>query len=73
MQKPKDADYMIYNSTIDKELDTLEDFLAKSPAFTEVSKPCRKGHVYCTAKNLYQSTMSLGTITGDIHRMLEER
>ena len=30
----------------------------------------QEGHVYCTSKNLYQSTMSLGTITSDIRRML---
>ena len=68
--KAKDADYMIYNSTIDGELDTLEDLLAKSPLLQKC-KAVQEGHVYCTTKNLYQSTMSLGTITGDIHRMLE--
>ena len=30
----------------------------------------QEDHVYCTTKNLYQSTMELGTIISDIHRML---
>ena len=36
----------------------------------DVRKAVQEGHVYCTSKNLYQSTMSLGTITSDIRRML---
>ena len=65
----KDADYIIYNSTIEGELDSVDDLLAKSPLF-EKFRAVREGHVYCTSKNLYQSTMELGTITSDIHRML---
>lgn len=66
----KDADYIIYNSTIEGELDSVDGLLAKSPLF-EKFKAVQEGHVYCTSKNLYQSTMELGTITSDIHRMLE--
>lgn len=65
----KDADYLIYNSTIEGELSSVSDLLAKSPLF-EKFKAVQEGHVYCTSKNLYQSTMALGTITSDIHRML---
>ena len=65
----KDADYIIYNSTIEGELDSVDDLLAKSPLF-EKFRAVQEGHVYCTSKNLYQSTMELGTITSDIHRML---
>ena len=65
----KDADYIIYNSTIAGELSSVDDLLAKSPLF-EKFKAVQEGHVYCTSKNLYQSTMSLGTITSDIRRML---
>lgn len=65
----KDADYIIYNSTIEGELDSVDDLLVKSPLF-EKFRALQEGHVYCTSKNLYQSTMELGTITSDIHRML---
>ena len=65
----KDAYYIIYNSTIEGELDSVDDLLAKSPLF-EKFRAVQEGHVYCTSKNLYQSTMELGTITSDIHRML---
>lgn len=65
----KDADYIIYNSTIEGELDSVDDLLVKSPLF-EKFRALQEGHMYCTSKNLYQSTMELGTITSDIHRML---
>ena len=29
-----------------------------------------RGQVYCTTRDLYQSSMELGTITADIHGML---
>ena len=38
----KDADYIIYNSTIEGELSSVDDLLAKSPLFGS-SRPCRKG------------------------------
>ena len=65
----KDADYIIYNSTIEGELSSMEDLLAKSPLLQKF-RAVQEDHVYCTTKNLYQSTMELGTIISDIHRML---
>ena len=65
----KDADYIIYNSTIDGSMQTLSDLTGKSPML-EKFKAVQNGNVYCTTKNLYQSTMELGTITSDIHKML---
>lgn len=65
----KDADYIIYNSTIDGELTSVDELTAKSPLLAKF-KAVQDGHVYCTTKNLYQSTMELGTITSDIHGML---
>lgn len=65
----KDADYIIYNSTIEGQLSSVDELTAKSPLLQKF-KAVQEGHVYCTTKNLYQSTMELGTITSDIHRML---
>ena len=45
----KDADYIIYNSTIEGELSSVDDLLAKSPLF-EKFKAVQEGHVYCTIK-----------------------
>lgn len=65
----KDADYIIYNSTIEGELTSVDELLAKSSLLGSL-KAVQEGQVYCTTKNLYQSSMELGTIISDIHKML---
>lgn len=65
----KDADYIIYNSTTTEELSSMEDLLEKN-SLLEKFQAVQKGNVYCTTKNLYQSSMELGTIISDIHKML---
>ena len=65
----READYIIYNSAIDGELSSVEELLGKSELLEEF-KAVREGQVYCTTRDLYQSSMELGTITADIHGML---
>ena len=65
----READYIIYNSTIDGELTSVEDLLGKSELL-ENFKAVREENVYCTTRNLYQSSMELGTLIADIHGML---
>ena len=67
----KDADYIIYNSTIDGELSSLDELLAKSPLLKDF-KAVKDGNVFCTTRDLYQSSMELGTIISDIHSMLTD-
>ena len=66
-----DADYIIYNSTIEGELEDTGDLLALN-SMMERFKAVKEGHVYCTTKNLYQSSMELGTIIADIYHMLHD-
>lgn len=65
----KDADYIIYNSTIDGELTSVEELLGKSALLANF-KAVQEGKVFGTTKNLYQSSMELGTIMADMHKML---
>lgn len=65
----KDADYIIYNSTIDGELSSVEQLLSKSSLLADF-KAVKEGNVWCTGKNLFQETMGLGEMILDIHRML---
>ena len=67
--KAKDADYIIYNSTIDGELDSIDELLAKSSLLADF-KAVKDGNVWCTGKNLFQETMGLATMIEDIHTML---
>ena len=67
--KAKDADYIIYNSTIDGELDSIDELLAKSSLLVDF-KAVKDGNVWCTGQNLFQETMGLATMIEDIHTML---
>lgn len=65
----KDADYMIYNSTIGGELHSIEELLALSPLLADC-KAVREGNVWCTGKNMFQETTQLGQMVQDFHQML---
>ena len=67
----KEADYIIYNSTIDGELSSIEQLLSKSELLADF-KAVQNGNVWCTGKNLYQETTQLGLMISDIHLMLTE-
>ena len=67
--KAKDADYIIYNSTIDGELSSIDELLAKSNLLADF-KAVKDGNVWCTGKNLFQETTELGTMIEDIHTIL---
>lgn len=69
--KAKNADYIIYNSTIDGELTNVSDLLSKSSLLEEF-KAVKDGNVWCTGKNLFQESTGLGTMIEDIHSMLTE-
>ena len=62
----RDADYIIYNATIDKELDTMDELLEKSPLMADF-KAVKNGRVWCTDKNVYQETTKLGEMTKSFH------
>ena len=65
----KDADYLVYNSTIDGQLHTVEELMEKSSLF-ENFKAVKNGNVWCIGKNVYQDTMDTGSIIHDFHEML---
>ena len=62
----KDADYIIYNSAIDKNLDTMDELLEKS-ALLHDFKAVKNGNVWCTQRNMYQETTKLGEMTESFH------
>ena len=67
----KDADVLIYNSTIDGELQTIDQLLEKSPLLADF-KAVKEGKVWCTGKNLFQESLGLGDLIVDLHRLLTE-
>ena len=55
----KEADYVIYNSTIGGEVKTMDELLAKNALLAEF-KAVQNGNVWCTSENMYQETTQLG-------------
>lgn len=67
--KAKDADYLIYNSTIDGGVSSIKELLEKS-ALLKDFKAVQEGQVFCTTQNLYQESMKSGIFIQDVHAML---
>lgn len=62
----KDADFVIYNSTIGGEISTVEELVAKNSLLADF-KAVKNGNVWCTHENVYQETTKLGTMIFDFH------
>ena len=69
--RARDADVLIYNSTVTEILPDLEALTAKNPLLGEFTA-VRTGEVYCTRENFYQASMELGDLAGDLHAVLTE-
>ena len=66
----KDADYLIYNSSIDGGLKSIVELLDKCSLLSDF-KAVQNGNVWCTTNDLYQQSMSIGSLIQDIHNMLQ--
>ena len=66
-----DADVLIYNSTIDGELQSIDELLAKSPLLADF-KAVKSGNVWCITKNFYQQSLALGDMLLDVHAVLTD-
>ena len=65
----KDADYIIYNSTIDGGLSSVDELIDKCPVLADF-KAVKDGNVWCTTNDMYQQSMSIGYMIKDIHSMV---
>lgn len=65
----KDADFLIYNSSIDGGVSSREELLDKCEALADF-KAVQEGKVWCTTNDMYQQSLSVGYLIEDIHAML---
>lgn len=63
------ADYLVYNGTIDNPLESLDDLFAKSELFRDF-KAVKEGNVWSVGKYLYQATDIVGKLITDMNLML---
>ncbi|MBO4901692.1 MAG: ABC transporter substrate-binding protein [Lachnospiraceae bacterium] len=62
----KDADIIIYNSTIQGELSSVDELIAKNELFADF-KAVKDGQVYCTERDLFQQTSGMSDFMQDLH------
>ena len=65
----KDADYIIYNSSIDKSVESVEDIINKCPSIADF-RAVKEGNVWCTSIDAYQESLSVGYMIEDMNTML---
>lgn len=65
----RDADYLIYNSTVEGELDTLDQLLEKSALLADF-KAVQEGNVWCTEQNMFQQTTGAADMIAELHAIV---
>jgi len=66
-----DADYLIYNASIDDRLRSVEELTAKDEILKNI-RAVKEGNVFCTDKDFYQATDIAARMISDIHIMLTD-
>ncbi len=67
-----DADYIIYNGTIETPLSSVDDLLGKDELFAEF-KAVKEGNVWTVDKTWYQDTSNVANLIVDMNIMLEDK
>ncbi|MGN0349322.1 MAG: ABC transporter substrate-binding protein [Roseburia sp.] len=65
----KEADFLIYNSSIDGGVSSVEELLDKCELLADF-RAVQEGNVWCTTNNMYQQSLSIGFLMEDMHAML---
>ncbi len=64
----KDADYLIYNSSIDGGVSSVEELLDKCELLADF-KAVKEGNVWCTTNDMYQQSLLIGYLIEDMYAM----
>ncbi len=67
-EKARDADYIIYNASIDSSVKTIED-LIKKDEFLKEFKAVKNGACYTTGSSMYQRTDVIANMILDFHKV----
>lgn len=68
----RDCDILIYNSTIEGNLDSVEQLTEKSSLLGDF-KAVQSGNVWCTEKSMFQQTTATADIIGDLNTIIENK
>ena len=65
----RDADVLIYNSTVSGDLEQMQDLIEKSSLFEDF-KAVQNGEVWCTEQSMFQQSSATAGMIADIHMIL---
>lgn len=65
----KDADILIYNSTVEGEVPTLDALLERSPLLQDC-RAVSEGNVWCTRQNMFQQVSGTADMIADLHAVI---
>ena len=65
------ADVIIYNSTIEGEINSIDDLINMNEVFKDF-KAVKDGQVWCTDKNMYQATDAIADVIVDMRALLAD-
>ena len=69
--RAKDADVLIYNSTIEGVMETRDQLIEKCPMLADF-KAVQSGDCWCTAQSLFQQSMELPDLILDMNRVFTQ-
>lgn len=69
--KAKDADVLIYNSTIAGTIPDMDSLIKLNSLFSDF-KAVKEGNVYCTEKNMFQQSTGFCDMISDINKILTD-
>lgn len=69
--KTVNADILIYNNTIDRNLFSMEDLLSKNEMFKDF-KAYKENKIYCTQKNFFQEVTGLADFMQDLNKIFSD-
>lgn len=67
----KDVDYLVYNTSIDTTVKSVDDLIGKDSLFNDF-KAVKEGNVWSTGRSLYQATDTVGEFILDINQMITD-
>lgn len=67
----KNADILIYNSTIEGEITSVSDLTAKDNLFNDF-KAVKEGNVYCTSNNFFQKSTGIAEFIEDLNTIFTD-
>lgn len=67
----KDADILIYNTTVTEPLADMDELLGKSSLLSDF-KAVQEGNVFCTTQDMYQQPTGICTTMEDFHAVIQD-